>query len=84
MNSETFSSPLTQLPLLFGENNNITVGAEGSIGDENFLGLVDDVRIYDTALTASEISSLVAVPEPTTAGVLALGAIALGARRRTR
>jgi hypothetical protein len=46
-----------------------------------FNGSLDDVRIYDNALTASEIAQL--VPEPTTLGVLGLGGLlALGRRRR--
>ncbi|MCP5537517.1 MAG: LamG domain-containing protein [Akkermansiaceae bacterium] len=45
-------------------------------------GLFDDTRIYDTALSASEIASLAGVPEPSSAALLGLGGLALILRRR--
>lgn len=45
-----------------------------------FDGKLDDVRIYNTALSASEVAAL--VPEPSTAGLLLLGGLAFGAIRR--
>ncbi len=42
--------------------------------------VMDDVRIYDTALSSSEILAL--APEPATASVLALGAAAIMMKRR--
>ena len=35
-------------------------------GDEDFNGTLDDVRIYDTALTGIQIDELTSVPEPST------------------
>lgn len=58
-----------------------TNGSNGS----GFSGNLDDVRIYDSLLTVSEIETvrLSAVPEPSSAAVLgAMGALALLRRRR--
>ena len=35
--------------------------------------LFDDIRIYDTALTASEIFTIAGIPEPSAITLLALG-----------
>lgn len=35
-------------------------------------GAIDDVRVYENALTAMEVQTLYAIPEPTSAGLLAL------------
>ena len=43
-------------------------------------GALDDVRIYDVALTQSEIQSL--VPEPSTLSLIALSTLILLTRRR--
>jgi hypothetical protein len=50
-------------------------------GIEFFQGGIDDVRIYDNALTPSEVAAL-AVPEPSSALLLGLGGLALLRRRR--
>ncbi len=46
----------------------------------NLRGTLDDVRIYDRALSADEISSL--VPEPATMALLALGILPILKKRR--
>lgn len=64
--------------------NNITrIGAwENSNGLVRFFeGSIDDVRIYDRALSSNEILQLYNVPEPTTMGLLALGILALRRRK---
>jgi hypothetical protein len=56
----------------------------GSTGrQEYFAGLIDEVRIYDTALTADQIYAIATVPAPAAlpAGLLLLGLIATRRRR---
>jgi len=60
-----------------------TTGADPNIPDQDnrrFKGLIDDVRIYDYALSQAEVSAL--VPEPTSLGLLALGLLGVGVCRR--
>ena len=50
-----------------------------------FAGSIDDVYIYDRALSASEIQTLYSVvPEPNTALLLGIGLAGLGMKRRQR
>jgi hypothetical protein len=62
-------------PLYFGGDG----GADG--GGEFFNGSLDDIRVYDHALSAAEVAAI--IPEPT-ASVLALLGGALFALRRNR
>jgi hypothetical protein len=48
-------------PLLFDANHDIQIGATGFPG-ELFNGLIDDVRVYDTALSQSEVLALTVPP----------------------
>ena len=50
-------------------------------GGEVFNGVLDDLRVYNNALSASEVAAL-AVPEPSIALLGAIGAIGLVRRRR--
>ena len=52
-------------------------------GPEFFHGNVDDLRIYNGTLTASEVVSLT-VPEPCSIALFAFGAVAMSFRRTTR
>ena len=54
-------------------------------GSENFFGRIDEVKYYDSVLTASEIQGeaiITVVPEPSSAALLGLGGLALILRRR--
>lgn len=61
---------------------NATTGPQGPPLGEDFHGLIDDVRIYSTALTATEVKAL--VPEPQAICLLALGFLASGIAQRKR
>jgi len=73
----TLDNTFTQdpMPLFLGGDNTTTRGIE------YFDGGIDDVRIYDNALTASEVAAL--IPEPATLGMVAVfGGGILFIRRR--
>jgi hypothetical protein len=63
VDTHEFSSDFT--PVLFDANHDIAIGAiRGTSNDEDFRGLIDDVRIFGRALTAAEVLSVYSVPEP--------------------
>lgn len=69
------------VPDLAVANINFSVGATNisnacGYGVEYFKGLLDDVRIYDTALSSNEIAAM-AVPEPNTLALLLAGLVGL-------
>lgn len=64
-----------------GTGEQIRIGRHHSLGRQ-FSGLMDDIRVYNHALTSSEVQALAAVPEPTSCLVLAFGAVTLAMRRR--
>lgn len=70
-------------PLLFDANHDLVVGDRGTSGTENFSGLVDDLRIYDHALTLAEVQAI--VPEPSSAlAVVAVGFLITRRSRKSR
>lgn len=62
-----------------------TIGTPATTPAELFGGLVDDLRIYNTTLSAADVAELAALPEPgTPATVTLVAAGGLLARRRRR
>ena len=79
--SQTFSATSIasngSLPLLIG-----SINGSPWITDRAFDGLIDDVNIYDRALSQTEVRQLFGVvPEPATPALLAAGLAGLGFRR---
>ncbi len=54
----------------------------GQDPSEYFVGRIDDVRIYDVALSANEVAALSAVPEPSGLALCIAGCCAWGLRLR--
>lgn len=54
----------------------------GKANDGTFKGQIDDFKLYDTALTATEIQNTVMIPEPATLGLVAIMGAGLIATRR--
>lgn len=49
-------TPATASPLvLFDPTHDIAIGARGAAGGENFFGFMDEVAVYDTALTPAQV-----------------------------
>ncbi|MDA7881203.1 PEP-CTERM sorting domain-containing protein [Akkermansiaceae bacterium] len=70
-------------PTISGSTYPVLLGGRHQGTVVSFDGLLDEVRIYDHALSASEVQGLYQVPEPAT-GLLAGLAIGFGATRRCR
>ena len=77
--STPFAGVITQ------EVSPLNIGHRYRFGDGIYQGLIDDVRIYNTALSTTQIGALAnastAVPEPSTFILLALGLVSIGGIR---
>ena len=63
--------------------NNLRFGTDDQLPSRTFNGLLDDIRIYDHELSASEVAAL--VPEPTSYLLTLVGiGMVLAARRRRK
>jgi hypothetical protein len=79
----------TFVPVLWDANHDIAIGAVSALATpngppdgEDFNGLIDDVRVFNTALTAPEIRAL--IPEPQTLVLAVCGLFAMGCHVATR
>ncbi|MFT5124694.1 MAG: hypothetical protein ACI97B_003331 [Verrucomicrobiales bacterium] len=64
-------------------NTAVYIGAIKEGNQKNFDGMIDDVRIYDHALSAGDVAALyAAVPEPSAAWLLIVGCGILSLSRR--
>jgi hypothetical protein len=69
----------------FGAAPHFTIGAKRSGGGSEYDGLLDELAIYGTVLSASDIAAranFTPVPEPSPTALLGLGGLALILRRR--
>jgi hypothetical protein len=77
-NSYSFTGILTNSSDIIG------IGVNSAWNSTHFDGLIDEVRIYNNALTQSEIQSVMAVPEPTSSMLITAGVLCmLGFKFRT-
>jgi Concanavalin A-like lectin/glucanases superfamily/PEP-CTERM motif len=78
-NSATFAPDLVIGP---NDKNVFINGRDGelTIGKRHIDAMVDDVRLYDRALSSTDVQAL--VPEPATIALLSIGAFGLLRRRR--
>ena len=60
--------------------NRFFVGQD--LGGNAFAGSLDQIRIFDSVLTGEQITTLAAVPEPSTSALLAAGVLGLALLRR--
>ena len=62
--------------------HSVLIGHRPACGDCGWYGALDEVRLYDEALTEAQIEAVMAIPEPATILMLGLGGLALIRRKR--
>ena len=60
----------------------VFIGNRPACGDCGWYGALDEVRIYNEALTQAQVQAVMAIPEPATMLMLGLGGLALIRRKR--
>jgi hypothetical protein len=85
INGDLSSIATTDIPgSQYSNNGNpVLIGNRPACGDCGWYGSLDEVRIYDEALNEDQIKRIMAIPEPATIVLLALGGLALIRRKRT-
>lgn len=68
INHQLDSTQTIDMAAIETNQGDLIIGAATSNGSESFIGRIDDVRIYDGALTESEIALLGLAPEETWGG----------------
>ena len=72
---------------LYNNSSQLYVGAQPTNPGAHVNGRIDDIAIYDRALSATEVQQLSAVPEPSSLSLLTLGTLSLvgyGWRRKRK
>lgn len=77
-----WSGPIAQTSarLFIGTNSEFTFQGNATA----FKGKIDEVHIYNHAISAADVRSLAAVPEPAALSVLGLGSLLMVSRRKRR
>jgi hypothetical protein len=77
--AKTGNIPDIPEPLAIGAN--VRPDGKSFYPYDYFIGSIDDVRIYNRALSTTEITELYNIPEPSTLFLLSLGAVMLRRKR---
>lgn len=67
---------------IFGSNAKLTIGMNSDWLTTAFRGAIDEVHLYDHAISDNDVARLAAVPEPASFMALGVGLAALLARKR--
>jgi len=84
LNGELQVINTTDIPASQHSDNgtSVFIGNRPACGDCGWYGALDEVRIYNEALTQAQVQAVMAIPEPATMLMLGLGGLALIRRNR--